>query len=216
MRILNEQLTKIFVKNIADTILKNPDKLKNDSDLINSIGEDTVTSIIENVNNGILTPESYDISIDENYTKINHLHSMFEQTERISDILVHYKWMVCINNTEIPFFTTDNPVLKKANLNHPFYSNGFASKGIEIFYPISPKYAIIIMEPSYYKEVAPDLFDYTVWELKKENVIHYNDLLTQNATTQIYSNVNNFDWVEKRIKDTPEIANKNRKRIISN
>ena len=72
------------------------------------------------------------------------------------------------------------------------------------------------MEPSYYKEVAPDLFDYTVWELKKENVIHYNDLLTQNATIQIYSNVNNFDWVEKRIKDTPEIANKNRKRIISN
>ena len=216
MRILNEQLTKIFVKNIADTILKNPDKLKNDSDLINSIGEDTVTSIIENVNNGILTPESYDISIDENYTKINHLHSMFEQTERISDILVHYKWMVCINNTEIPFFTTDNPVLKKANLNHPFYSNGFTSKGIEIFYPISPKYEIIIIEPSYYKEVAPDLFDYTVWELKKENVIHYNDLLTQNATIQIYSNVNNFDWVEKRIKDTPEIANKNRKRIISN
>lgn len=216
MRIMNEQFSELLVKQIADNLLMNTDRLKNDSKLIDSVGLDTVNGIIESVNNGVLTSESYTVKVDENYTKINHLDSMFEQAEHISSILVQYKWMICINNTSIPFFTSDNPVLKKANLNNPFYSNGFASKGIEIFYPISPKYAILIMEPSYYKEVAPDLFDYTIWDLKKENVIHYNDLLVQHATSQVYSHTCNFELVEKRIKNTPEVSNKARKRIRFN
>ena len=52
-------------------------------------------------------------------------------------------------------------------------------------------------------------------EIKESNVIHNNDLLIQSSTSQIYSNINDFTWVEKRINDTPSIANKKRPRINS-
>jgi hypothetical protein len=214
-RIMIEQMSEVLIKSLSDFNLMNIDKLERDKDLIDKLGVNNFKSFTDSVKNGKFTKDSYTISIDENYTKINHISQLFELTEAISDILIHYKWYIFVNNTEIPFYTSDHPVVKKANLNHPFYSQGFSSKGIEVFFPISPKYAINIAEPSFLFEQYPTLINYTLFECSKENVIHYNNLLIEQATSQIYSNKNNFEAVEKRIKSTPEVMNKKRKRITS-
>lgn len=209
-RIVFEQFTQQFGKHLTDNI----DKVEEDEELKEKLCEDIFKEYIESVKSGKFGKSSFSVSVNEKYTKIQHLRMMFDIAEDIENIIKHYKWILCINNSEIPFFTCDNPVVKKANLTHPFYSNGFNSKGIEIYYPISPKYAICIIEPSYLKEKASNLLDRTIWNFSKENVIHYNDLIVKNATSQIYSNQNDFTWVEKRLIDTPSVGDKSRKRII--
>ena len=212
-RIVVEQFAQQFGKHLADTMIDNIDKVEQDEELKEKLGEDSFKEYIESVKSGKFGKDSFSVSVNEKYTKMQHLRMMFDIAEGIENIIKYYKWILCINNSEIPFFTCDNPVVKKANLNNPFYSNGFNSKGIEVYYPISPKYAICIIEPSYLKEKAPDLLDRTIWNFSKENVIHYNDLIVKNATSQIYSNKNEFTWVEKRLSDTPSVGDKSRKRI---
>lgn len=215
MRIVHNDMNKWFTKIMLDNLLQNIDKYEYDKEFIKKMGGiEEVNNFKNNIKNGKIDIKNFEINIDETYNKINHLSSIFELAEEISKYLMNYKWIILINNTFIPFITTDNPVIKKANLNMLF-STGFSSKGIEIYYPISPKYAISIWEPSYFKEIAPDLFNQTILEIKESNVIHNNDLLIQSSTSQIYSKINDFTWVEKRIKDTPSIANKKRPRINS-
>ncbi len=197
MRIVQNDITKWLAKITADTILQNIDKLEHDEQLIEKMGgKDSFNEFKEKVTSGEFNSDSYTVEIDETYNKISHISSIFEHADNISKYLMNYKWLILINNTDIPFITTDNPVAKKNNLGNP-YAHGFASKGIEIYYPISPKYAITIWEPSYFKEIAPDLFTQTIIEAKEANVIHNNDLLIQTTTSQIYSNINDFTWVEK-------------------
>lgn len=214
-RIMIEHMTKTLVKHISDFTLLNIEKLENDTELLEKMGKESFDQFVESVKSGKFNKDSYTVEIDENYTKINHIQIMFQLAEDLAHIFLHYKWVVLVNNTDIPFLTSDTPVVKKANLDHPFYSYGFKSKGIEAIFPISPKYAINILEPSYLEEKVPMLLDHTIFELSRENVIHYNDLMIQQATSQMYSNQNDFTWVEKRLKDTPEIGNKNRARISS-
>lgn len=215
LRVTMEQVTEVVIKHMSDMNLMNIDKLEQDVDLINTLGEERFKSFADSVRNGSFTKDSYTISIDENYTKINHINQLFELTEAIADIVIRYKWYILVNNTDVPFYTSDHPVVKKPNMDHPFYSNGLASKGIELFFPISPKYAINIFEPSFLYEKNPKLFNRTIFECTEENVIHYNDLLIQQSTSQVYSNKNDFALVVKRIENTPEVMNKKRKRIRS-
>lgn len=215
-RIMIEHMTKTLVKHISDFTLLNIEKLENDTELIEKMGRESFDKFVESVKSGKFNKDSYTVEIDENYTKINHIQIMFQLVEDLANILLHYKWVILVNNTDIPFLTSDTPVVKKANLDHPFYSYGFKSKGIEAIFPISPQYAINILEPSYLEEKVPMLLEHTIFELSEENVIHYNDLMIQQATSQLYSNKNDFTWVEKRLKDTPEIGNRNRARIKGN
>lgn len=215
MRIVQNDMTKWFAKITGDNILQHIDYLEHDEKLVEKIGGiDKFNEFKQKVKSGEFNSDSYTIEIDETFNKISHISSIFEHAERISKYLMNYKWIILVNNTNIPFITTDNPIGKKNNLDN-MYAHGFASKGIEIYYPISPKYAISIWEPNYFKEIAPDLFNQTILEVKKTNVIHNNDLLIQTATSQIYSNINDFTWVEKRVNDTPSIANKKRPRITT-
>lgn len=215
-RIMIEHMTKTLVKHISDFTLLNIEKLENDTELLEKMGKESFDKFVKSVKSGKFNKDSYTVEIDENYTKINHIQIMFQIVEDLAQIFLHYKWVILVNNTEIPFLISDTPVVKKGNLDQPFYSYGFKSKGIEALFPISPKYAINILETSYLEENAPVLLDHTIFELSKENVIHYNDLMIQQATSQIYSNQNDFTWVEKRLKDTPEAGNRNRARIRGN
>lgn len=158
------------------------------------------------------------ITVDEVHNKINHLYFIINSDliEKISDILLSYKWTILVNKSNIAFLTSDNPVVLKPNIHSPHRGYGFKTKGIEIYYPLSPKYALLISEPSYLEEVAPDLLDINVFEYPKDIAIHYNDIIIQGSTSQIYSNVNDFSWVYRRLKDSPQIQHKHRKRIQTN
>jgi len=149
----------------------------------------------------------------EKLVKIYHLMSLIDTPEKIASILQHYKWVIAINNTNIPFYTSDAPVVLYPHIKHSFYGYGFATKGIEIFFPLSPKYAVIIYEPTYLMEKIPSLLKKTIIKLTEENALFYNDLMIHRAALQLFSNTNNFQLVEKRITTSPYVADKYRKRI---
>lgn len=213
MRMIAEQVAEKFYKIWVDQLLNHTDKMKRDKDLVKSVGIESLELLDREIKDGKFTKDSYTIKVDKNHTKIFHLGHLFKMTEDIANMIRDYKWIISVNNTSIPFYTSDNPVVKKANLNHPFYSFGFQSKGIEIYYPLSPNYALHIYEPSFLKERAPHLYNLTLLDMPEEAVIHYNDLIVLNATEKIFSKTKDFQWALKRISEMPKAVSKNRERI---
>ncbi|WP_237274465.1 DUF4238 domain-containing protein [Tenacibaculum ovolyticum] len=91
-----------------------------------------------------------------------HLFAYDDATEKALDILLKSLPMMMDlqvklleNNTAKPFITSDNPVSKYNQFlesrNFSFGHYGMLSKGLQIFYPLSPDLALVLYDPKVYK-----------------------------------------------------------------
>lgn len=143
-----------------------------------------------------------------------HLISLLDPRlwQVMQQALVNHVWMLGINNSPRSLHTSDHPVVKLATLGGKFRSNdGFASPGIEIYFPITPRLILMIFERNH-RQAIPSMHLKSV-EVDQENVIRYNDLQASTSYRQIFSIDDSFDLTLKRVEDSPLTADPNRKRI---
>ena len=82
--------------------------------------------------------------------------------------------------------------------------NGLASKGVEVFYPISPNLILIMFDGTYHKEVEP----YDRWYIElndSSNIDYYNSLMAMRADRMIFSCDNNFAILEEMKRKNPDV-----------
>ena len=185
-------LTKIyqFMNNNSDEMKKNNDELKN-------LGID---------------PKDLKVVPKDEAIDFFHLQSLLDK-KKISDLskfLSNTEWVIGINNTNIPLFTSDHPLVKY-NYNNTSYGTGYSCD--EIIIPLSPKY-LLSMFPALSKGVEfLNNENYMVQELKKEDVIFYNHLQVIKSYNYIFSNTNEFYMMQKYLKRSPEAKKPLRSRI---
>jgi hypothetical protein len=156
-------------------------------------------------------PNNFEIVTDDKILHTNMLLSG-DKVDELAEILYNHVWIFLVNKSNAEFITSDNPFVKKANIHHPIRSfSGLKSPGIEIAFPISPKYCLLIVERSFIK--LYEHFDGKLMPAIYENVIHYNSLQIINSYRFVFSATNDFELAKDIIKDEPEIANPNRPRI---
>lgn len=96
------------------------------------------------------------------------------------------------NDTEIPFITSDNPVI---NI-HPSLaklSRNEAPKNLDLYFPISPRYAYMINESTVYDELSDSIEETDVQKL--------NSLMARESDQTIYGN-------SKEILETVKVQHK--------
>src|SRR5205814_1513768 len=104
------------------------------------------------------------------------------------------------------FLTSDNPVVV-VNLIDDGRSVGPCSDHVEVAFPLSPDYMLSIVQlPSPWK-VVPAV---------RDDVRRYNLIQTDFATAQLFSPDRDFRLAEKRIREIPEIADRRRRRVVTN
>ena len=184
----------------------------NSKKLFNDVSED-----VNNKSNGLSNIQF----MDDKENKFQHLRDLFYHAKLIQKILLKYKWILYRNFTKVPYITSDNPVTKKPNLKGIFNdyglgSFGFESKGIEIHFPLSPKYELIIHEPKYFKKVYTKKFEKIhIVDNDMEQVEYSNSLLIQHSN-YLYSIKNDFKHIENVLFNIPELKNKNRVKRVEN
>lgn len=89
----------------------------------------------------------------------------------------NYTLNLLVNNSEIPFITSDQPVIN--TFSHGFDTDVIPEK-FEIFYPVSPKIGVLIGISTNY---APDVIS----ELAECDARHYNDLIFKSSHEHVYS-----------------------------
>ena len=183
-----------FMSNNSDEMKKNNDELK-------KLGID---------------PKNLKVVPKDEAIDLFYLQSLLDKKHvlGLSNILFNRKWSIGINNTNIPLFTSDHPLIKYSYKN-TLYRGGYSSDEIAI--PLTPKYLLIMISPIFWKDITIlNNENCMVQELKKENVIFYNHLQVGKSYNYVFSNTNEFYMMQKYLKRNPEAKNPFRSRVRFN
>lgn len=147
---------------------------------------------------------------NKNHLKLFHAQFLMDE-EMVSDIAVRLRskiWVIGYNKTDIPFITSDNPVVKYGHSGF----NGISSKGIEIAFPISPKLILILADIEEFGRLLP--FHNHFVEIPSEEVHYYNSLQVIQSYRYVFSKQDEWEFVEKMLKDNPKLKDIKHKRFL--
>ena len=153
----------------------------------------------------------YKVEVDGKYF---HTRLLLDESMMDKITLSLYKklWVILENNTEMPFLTSDHPVAKYGHLGNEIRSmSGFNSKGVEISFPLSPKYLLSIIDEGYASFMHN--LDDKIIQANEQNILHYNSLQIIHSYNQIYSNVNSFNLAKEILDEEPLLKEPDRSRI---
>lgn len=141
--------------------------------------------------------------------KSMHIQNLVTESKEFVDIIFNMKWILYINKTDMPFYTSDNPVKPHNDLDRGPYGNlGLLSIGIQLHIPISPELCLIACDPTSYDH-HPAKYEIT----NKENIKFENGLQVFSSTRHIFSIDNDFSLAKEIIKKNPWHKDPNRKRM---
>lgn len=135
------------------------------------------------------------------------IQSMVEHSRDYAKIIGVMKWILLVNKTKQPNWTSDHPITRYNNLDLGPYGNlGLLSPGIEVYFPLSSDLTLLVTDPAL--SILPDKF-----EVKDENVTFQNYLQVTNSTRHIFSVNDDFSLAKQVISDHPELKDTNRNRF---
>ncbi len=128
----------------------------------------------------------------------------------IANVLLGMKWILLMNKTNKPFWTSDNPIFKHNPIKSDLRGNlGLMCEGIQVHIPISPQLVIVICDPVGYAHQNSEL---TATEI--ENVEFNNSHQVINSRQHIFSADTDFGLAQKMINENPAFSNPQRPRFI--
>jgi hypothetical protein len=147
----------------------------------------------------------------EEEIKAFHLGT-FKHIPLYTDITLQMKWILLINHTTMPFWTSDHPINRFNPVDAKPYGNlGLLCRGIEIHFPLSPKMVLSFCDPAAY-ELLPSR--YQIEDI--QNVEFENWLQVAHSTRYVFSKTNDFALADRILRDNPSLREINRKRIQMN
>ncbi|WP_009631069.1 DUF4238 domain-containing protein [Synechocystis sp. PCC 7509] len=136
-----------------------------------------------------------------------HAKFILDHYKQVAQIFNSHIWLIGINDTDRPLFTSDHPVAR-----HPYLSlGGIASEGIEIAFPLNIRAILIMRDKQYFQEQVNQ--DNKLFFLTLEDVEHYNKLQIYNSNRYVFCSDDCFDLVKIVCKQQPEICSEDRNRV---
>lgn len=164
------------------------------------------------------SPDLYpQIKYDKKNASLLHTQNLFDRDFLImmTETINRHIWVIGLNETNQPLYTSDHPVVKRGHIQHPFLSfSGVGAKGIEIAFPLSPKCILLMYERTHFKE--HEKMDRKQISLINDNVIYYNSLQVYQSYRQVFCNINDFTLVEQVCKKHPDVCSPDRDRVQVN
>lgn len=121
---------------------------------------------------------------------------------QFGDMLMKLDWHLFLNDSDLPYYTSDFPVVRHNELDFgPYGELGLMNRGVQVYFPLTPWVMLAIIETSAY----PDMPE--VWEKdNRDNVVFQRDLQVTRSNRFVYSCKDDFDQAEERIEDSPIVA----------
>ena len=142
-------------------------------------------------------------------TQLPYIHGkMITDWNTVNEMAQSYfslSWILIINRTKQPFFTSDSPITTKAHIYHPFMSmSGLLSKGVEVDFPLAPDIILTMFDGEYHKEMQK--YDRRIVELEDvEDITKYNSRCVIHSERFVFSNEGDFALIQNLLKKDPRI-----------
>jgi hypothetical protein len=184
------------------------------------------------------------IDFTENESKAETGRLMLQAPEQYAPHLLSKQWALASTTRKHPFLISDNP-LTLQNMNHiPGRGNlGFAVRGIEIYFPLSPTRALALWCPSIVELLRQEIQKYRErpWAFtdpglsgdegpialleaintgkalaySKENVENFNSLQISHSERYVFSSTDDFHLAKDMLKSHPQLKRGPRTAVVS-
>jgi hypothetical protein len=135
-----------------------------------------------------------------NLIAILHYRFFKKHLHDLSNIFLKHKWRIGVNQTSIPFYTSDHPVVKI-----PYFETGYGSEGIEILFPVNSNIILILRHK---KHPRGNEGDCKLVNLSETEVTNYNKAQVYCSNQFIYCQANKFELAQ-------EICQKGKDSVLS-
>lgn len=130
-----------------------------------------------------------------------------EHLEKRSQSFFSLSWILHVNRTTRPFFTSDSPIgtEEHAERPYPFISMaGLNSQGVEVYFPISPNLMLLMFDGEYHKRLQG--YDRRIIELYDEEAVKYcNSRCALYSDSCVISNKNDFSIINEMLVKDPKV-----------
>ena len=153
-----------------------------------------------------LPKEAFEVKANPEFIKLQHSSMILnpEMSIQIAEILCSHTWVMCVNKTQIPFITSDDPVVRIPHKIDPYISHaGFASEEIEIVFPISPTLMLCMGDSNTYGHCLQDRRFIEISD--PEQVEYYNMYQVFNSYRCVFSASHDFASIKKYCEDHPDL-----------
>lgn len=146
-------------------------------------------------------------SVSENELKYIHGKMIFDN-KAILDVAKTFSnhiWILIKNKTTQPFFTSDNPIGTAEHVHNPYVSmSGLSSKGVEVYFPLSPDLMLVMYEKTYHHNISSK--NYRIIEVDELDIIaYYNSQCVINSSRCVFSQTNDFSIIEEMKAKRPDV-----------
>ena len=154
------------------------------------------------------------VRVVPNETAVSAMHSqrMFSEADKLSQAMESHLWIVGINETKEPFYTSDHPVVRNANQQkNDRKLTGALDPGIEFAFPLDSRHVLLILERTHFSEWQE--LDNKSVALSVEQVRKYNSLQVMRSCQRVFCPGDIFELARSVCARHPEIRNPDRPRI---
>lgn len=219
---------------IAVQLIRTLDYRQHIVEAMESLIEATMDSVLELAKPELASTVRAQAKYDGQAASLLHAELMWDPDFvcRIAAILYHRLWVVGVNDTTIPLYTSDTPVVLQAHKQRenfmpdpskgPSFSKAIDividsnrpsinDEGVELVFPLSPKCALIILENEHFKYLEKN--QGKRYSLQPTDVIRLNSLQVLESNRQIYSVSSDFGLAEELCNDHPNTCLRNKDRV---
>lgn len=153
-----------------------------------------------------LPKKAFEVSVDKEYVKMQHNKMVLdpEIALEFAETIKQHIWVMYVNKTETPFYTSDDPIVNIPHKHDRFLSyGGLSSEGIEILFPISSNLLLGMYHSDTYKNGLTDREFIAVNE--REWIDYFNRAQVIHSQRCISSIENNFILAEKVCNEFPDM-----------
>lgn len=149
--------------------------------------------------------DNFEIKLTKNHSTGFHLNTLSDY-RRYAVLFFNMKFVLFLNKTPIPFWTSDNPITKQNEFDrNPFGNLGIINKGIEIHMPLTPSLCLYALDPITFN-VMPNVYE----TFSKSHITRENFLQLKSSTRFVYSNTRKFHSIRDMLDDNPHFKDDSR------
>ena len=128
-----------------------------------------------------------------------------EEIQYLTQSFFSLTWILQVNKTSRPFFTSDSPIGTEEHIHHPYMSMaGLQSRGVEVYFPFAPDLMLLMFDSEYHTEFRGH--DRRVIELDNAEVVKYcNSRCVLHSDNCVFSNTNDFSVIDEMLAKNPNV-----------
>lgn len=131
----------------------------------------------------------------------------FKEIEDMAHSFFNLTWLLHVNRTKQPFFTSDSPIGTVAHIKDPILPmSGLKCRGVEAYFPLAPDLILLMFDGSYHKFCANQ--DRRINEIDNSEVIKYiNSRCAQFSERCVFSCNGDYSVIQEMLRKNPNILN---------